>query len=162
MPSADHAADCFCLPAMAKFGVMAENKTKPAHINVADFVARVESDLRRADAGILLETFARLTGMKPCLWGDSLIGYGQYHYKYASGREGDYFLTGFSPRKTAMTIYIMPGFNSYTSHLARLGAHKHSRSCLYIKKLEQIDLVVLEEIISDSVARMKEIYQWKQ
>ena len=95
------------------------------------------------------------------MWGESLIGYGFYHYKYESGHEGDYFLTGFSPRKSATSIYIMPGFKQYTDQLARLGPHKHSVSCLYITKLARIDLAVLEGIVTDSVKRMKAMYEWQ-
>ncbi|MBL4890724.1 MAG: DUF1801 domain-containing protein [Rhizobiaceae bacterium] len=87
-----------------------------------------------------------------------MIGFGQYHYKYASGREGDYFLTGFSPRKNSMSIYIIPGFKSYGKLLEKLGKHKHSVSCLYVTRLENIDLDVLGEMVRQSIADMKEIY----
>ncbi len=140
---------------------MAENKTKPTEASATEFVSSVENLIRRGDAQILLEMFGRLTGMEPVMWGESLIGYGHYHYKYASGREGDYFLTGFSPRKAATTIYIMPGFNQYSDQLRRLGPHRHSRSCLYITRLERVDRAALEEMIVDSVKRMKSMYQWK-
>ncbi|MDA0241183.1 MAG: DUF1801 domain-containing protein [Proteobacteria bacterium] len=142
---------------------MTENKTKPNDADVQSFVANVDHPRRRADAEVLLALMGQVTGMKPQMWGDSIVGYGQYHYKYASGWEGDYFLTGFSPRKAAMTIYIMPGFKQYGDLLAKLGKHRHSSSCLYISRLETIDLAILEAILADSVRRMKEIYpQWSK
>ena len=137
---------------------MAENKTKPTDADVDAFIAGIDHDRRRADSGILLELMGRITGFQPRMWGESMVGFGQYHYKYASGREGDYFLTGFSPRKSAMTIYIMPGFKQYGDLLTKLGKHKHSVSCLYVTRLENIDLAVLEDMIRDSVKRMKIIY----
>ena len=140
---------------------MAEYKTKPTSQSVSRYIDTVDHAVRRNDAKTLLTIFDRLTGLKPQMWGESLIGYGNYHYKYASGREGDYFLTGFSPRKAATTIYIMPGFDLYKDQLRRLGPHRHSRSCLYITRLERVELAPLEEMIIDSVKRMKAMYQWK-
>ena len=137
---------------------MAENKTMPTDASVTDFIAAVENDTRREDAYLLLELMNRITGFKPRLWGESLIGYGHYRYKYKSGHGGEYFLTGFSPRKSAMTIYIMPGFKQYGAKLAKLGQHKHSVSCLYVTRLSSIDLTVLEDIVTDSVSRMKKLY----
>ena len=141
---------------------MSENKTKPTHADVMSFLQAVEQPRRREDGLALLEMMNRITGMKPVLWGPSLVGYGEYYYKTGAGREGLWPLTGFSPRKAAMTVYIMPGFKKYTDHLARLGKHKHSVSCLYITRLANVDLAVLEELISLSVERMKTLYpQWK-
>ncbi|MEM7428377.1 MAG: DUF1801 domain-containing protein [Pseudomonadota bacterium] len=140
---------------------MAENKTKPTSGDVSAFIASVENSRRRADSETMLSLMSRVTGMEPVLWGDSLIGYGQYFYKYKSGHSGNFPLTGFSPRKAATTVYVMPGFKQYDDQLSRLGKHKHSVSCLYLTRLDRIDLRALEEIISDSVTRMKEIYpQW--
>jgi hypothetical protein len=141
--------------------MMAENKTKPENTSVAEFVCGIEHVVRRADAEQLLSVFKRITAMNPCMWGESMIGYGQYHYKYDSGREGDYFLTGFAPRRAATTIYIMPGFSSYENQLELLGPHRHSSSCLYITRLARVNLTVLEGIIADSVERMKDKYFWK-
>lgn len=142
---------------------MSENITKPTNADVRAFIANVAHPRRRAESEELLALMGRATGMKPQMWGDSMVGYGQYHYKYASGREGDYFLTGFSPRKAALTVYIMPGFKQYGDLLARLGKHRHSSSCLYVNRLENIDLTILETIVVDSVRRMKEIYpQWSK
>ena len=138
-----------------------ENKTKPNDASVSDYILSLDSEARRSDSQILLDEMTRWTGMQPRMWGDSMIGFGEYHYTYASGREGDYFLTGFAPRKAAMTVYIMPGFKKYADHLARLGPHKHSSSCLYVSRLARIDMSVLEEIVRDSVERMKAMYPWK-
>ena len=140
---------------------MAENKTKPTEASATEFVSSVENPIRRGDAQILLEMFGRLTGMQPVMWGESLIGYGHYHYKYASGREGDYFLTGFAPRQSATTIYVMPGFKKYNRHLEQLGPHRHSVSCLYVTRLNKINMSVLEDMICDSVQRMQDMYEWK-
>jgi len=140
---------------------MADNKTRPGDGDVQAFIAGIENETRRADAGTLLRMMSEVTGFKPVLWGETMVGFGQYHYKYVSGREGDYFLTGFSPRKSAMSVYIMPGFKRYGDLLAKLGKHRHSVSCLYINRLDDIDLRVLETMIDDSVRHMKEIYpQW--
>lgn len=122
------------------------------------FISSVLHERRRAEALELLDLFGSTTGLEPVMWGDSLIGYGSYRYKYASGREGEFFLTGFSPRKSALTIYIMPGFESYKDQLARLGKHKHSRSCLYLTRLDAVDQSVLAEIIGDSVDWMRRKY----
>lgn len=97
------------------------------------------------------------------MWGSSIIGYGRYHYKYESGRQGDFLVTGFSPRKAALSVYIMPGYRDLSEKLSRLGKHKIGKSCLYINKLSDIDLTVLEEIVQDGVAYMKSKYEvWDQ
>lgn len=142
---------------------MSENKTRPTPADVGAFIAGIENETRRADAEVLLQMMRRVTGMEPVMWGETIVGFGQYHYKYDSGRQGDYFLTGFSPRKAATTVYIMPGFKRYGDQLARLGRHRHSVSCLYINRLAGIDMAVLEEIVADALVRMKEIYpQWSE
>ena len=139
----------------------AENKTKPTDVDPRDFVAAVESDKKRADAELLLDFFERVTGLKPKMWGPSLIGYGRYHYKYDSGREGDMLMTGFSPRKANLVMYIMPGYRSdaMQEKLSRLGKHKLGKSCLYINKLADVDMDVLEEIVRDGVDYMRENYE---
>ena len=139
---------------------MSDNKTKPTDASVDAFIAGLDNPTRRADSALLLKMFSDVTGMQPRMWGDSIVGYGEYQYKYASGRAGTFFLTGFSPRKTAMTLYVMPGFKDLGDHLARLGPHKHSSSCLYITRLARIDMTVLEEIIANSVSQMKQKYTW--
>lgn len=137
---------------------MSDNKTKPTRASVTKFINAVEHKGRREDAVALLEFMNRITGLKPQMWGDSLIGYGRYNYKYKSGHEGEFFLTGFSPRKAQMTVYIMPGFKQYAKQLTKLGKHKHTVCCLYINRLADIDMKVLEEIVVDSVKRMREMY----
>ena len=136
-----------------------ENKTKPTDVSPAEFIASVEHDRRREDAEVLLKWFEDVTGYAPKMWGPSLIGYGRYHYKYDSGREGDMLVTGFSPRKANLVMYIMPGYRDMGEKLARLGKHKLGKSCLYINKLADIDMDVLREIVEDGVAYMKANYQ---
>lgn len=139
----------------------AENKTQVTRTDPVDFIAAVESEKKRADAEALLALFNRVTGLKPQMWGASLIGYGRYHYKYESGREGEFFMTGFSPRKANLVVYIMPGYRygDMQDKLARLGKHKLGKSCLYINKLADIDLGVLAEIVIDGIAYMRQTYQ---
>ena len=100
-----------------------------------------------------------ITGKRAKMWGDTIVGFGRYHFKYASGREGGFFITGFSPRKQNFTIYIMPGYTGYQQLLKKIGKHKHGKSCLYIKSLDDIDLDVLKELIAASVGEMKSLYQ---
>jgi len=141
---------------------MSELKTKKTKASVLDFLNSVEHQQRREDAIQLLEIFKQVTNMEPKLWGDSIVGFGEYHYKSdRSSQEGDWPLTGFSPRKQNMTIYIMPGFKDYQEELEELGKHKTSVSCIYFTKLENIDVVVLKKIIRRSVAEMKKHYSWK-
>lgn len=136
----------------------AENRTRPTEVSPAEFVAAVGHDTRRADSEVLLGWFEEVTGYTPKMWGPSLIGYGRYHYKYDSGREGDMLITGFSPRKANLVLYIMPGYRDLSDKLARLGKHKIGKSCLYINKLADIDMYVLREIVEDGLAYMKENY----
>jgi hypothetical protein len=125
----------------------AENKTTITPVDPADFIAAVEHPTRRADALVLDGLFRRVTGFQPRMWGPTIIGYGQYHYIYDSGREGDFLATGFSPRKANLSIYIMPGYADFGSILDRLGKHRIGKSCLYVNKLADIDLTVLEELV---------------
>ncbi len=134
------------------------NKTKPAKLSPRAFLKSVDHPTRRADGLALLTFFYRVTNLKPKMWGPSIIGYGRYHYKYDSGREGEFFLTGFSPRKTALTIYVMPGYRDMSEKLDRLGKHKTGKSCLYINKLSDVDIDVLEEIIEDGLSYMRKTY----
>lgn len=134
---------------------MAELKTQPTDKKVEDFLNTIEEEQKRKDAFALLEFFKEITGEKPVMWGPSIIGFGSYHYKYASGREADWMLTGFSPRKNNITLYIMQGFDNYEDHLSQLGKHKTGKSCLYVKKLEDLDLDVLRKLISESVEYMR-------
>jgi len=137
---------------------MAEQKTKPTAVSVKKFLAGVDHDKRRTDALIVNEMMGRITGLKGKMWGKSIVGFGKYHYKYASGHEGDWFLTGFSPRKASLVLYIMPGYGEFDAIMARLGKHKTGRACLYINKLEDVDMKVLEELITKSVAWMRKKY----
>ena len=138
-----------------------QNKTVQTDLSPREFIASVEQDKRRTDAQILLPWFEDVTDLKPRMWGSSIIGYGRYHYKYESGREGEWCLTGFSPRKAALSVYIMPGyqFDTMQEKLSRLGKHKLGKSCLYINKLDDIDLAVLQEIVEEGVAYMRANYQ---
>ena len=137
----------------------AQNKTQPEATSVAAFLGNVGHEVRRANGLELLPFFKRITGWEPQMWGSSIIGFGRYHYKYESGREGDFLITGFSPRKASMSIYIMPGYRDMSDKLARLGKHKMGKSCLYINKLSDVDMMVLEEIVADGVAYMKANYE---
>jgi len=107
----------------------------------------VDNPIRKRDGETILAMMEKITAESPVIWGTSLVGFGQYHYKYESGREGVSFLTGFSPRKTSMSIYIMPGFEPYEALLKKLGKYKTGKSCLYINKFEDIDIKILEKII---------------
>lgn len=136
-----------------------ENKTRPGEADVAAFVAAVKHDVRRKDAEVLLELFARVTGWKAQMWGAAIVGYGRYEYRYESGREGEFMVTGFSPRASYTSLYIMPGYRDMSDKLARLGKHKAGKSCLNINKLADVDLSVVEEIVRDGVAYMKANYE---
>jgi len=129
---------------------MAENKTRQNEGIVESFLEGVENQQRRSDSYAVLELHKRVTELEPKMWGDSIVGFGTYHYKYASGREGDMPLAAFSPRKQNMTIYVTYDFEGCDQLLARLGKHKTSVSCLYINKLSDVDLAVLEEIVARS------------
>lgn len=137
---------------------MTELKTKPTRKSVAKFLKSVENKNRRKDCEHLMRIMQEITGEKPVLWGDSIVGFGSYQYSQRSGQVATWPLTGFSPRKQSLTIYIMPGFGQYKTLLPTLGKHKHSVSCLYINKLEDVDISVLSEMIADSVSVMREKY----
>lgn len=126
---------------------MRQNKTVPTGASVEAFLAGAEPARKAAEARNLDALFRRVTGYAPQMWGPSIIGYGRYHYRYASGREGDFLATGFSPRKAQHTIYIMPGYQDYGAILSRFGKHKLGKSCLYVNKLADIDLDALAELI---------------
>ena len=135
---------------------MAENKTKATAKSVPDFLNSIEDEGRRKDCLAISALMEELTGSKPKMWGESMVGFGNYRYKYASGREGDWFLAGFASRKQALTLYIMGYLEFYTDILGKLGKHKHGKGCLYIDKLEDIDMEVLKTLISTSIQRLKE------
>ena len=131
---------------------MAEMKTKPTEITVADYIAAVEPATKREDAKVLDALFRKVTGEPATMWGPSIVGYGQYHYRYASGHEGDMCRAGFSPRKAKHSLYMMCGSPNeeaqFAPLLARLGKHSRGKGCLYVNKLADIDLGVLEEMIA--------------
>ena len=133
---------------------MAELKTKPTTASVSAFLDAIEDDERRKDCLTVAKIMKKATGAEPRMWGPSIIGFGDHRYKYESGRELDWFLTGFSPRKRELTLYIMPGFERYDALMAKLGKYKTGKSCLYIKRLADIDLKVLQTLVESSVAHM--------
>ena len=138
---------------------MAELKTKPNKASVKKFLGAVKDEKRRDDCFQVLEIMKKITKEEPIMWGPSIVGFGSYHYKYESGREGDMCITGFSPRKQNLTFYILSGFKRYSELMKKLGKHKTGSSCLYINKLEDVDLKVLKQLISDSVKYMKKTYK---
>lgn len=123
------------------------NTTAPTAVPVADFIAALDGPRRRAEAERLEALFRGVTGFRPVMWGPSIVGYGRYHYRYASGREGDWLATGFSPRKAAISVYVMPGYADFGHILKDLGRHRTGKSCLYINRLADIDEDVLRRLI---------------
>jgi hypothetical protein len=130
---------------------MAELKTKMNDASVEDFLNQVEPVSKREDSYRVLKMMEEISGVKPKMWGGSIIGFGQTHYKYASGREGDWFQIGFSPRKQNLTLYVMTGYAEYEELLAKLGKHKTGVSCLYLKHLDDVDEDVLREMLKRTV-----------
>jgi len=130
---------------------MSEVKTKPNKDSVMDFLNAVENEKKREDCFRILDLMKEVTGEEPRMWTGGIVGFGSYHYKYKSGREGDWFVTGFSPRKQNLTMYIMAGFAKYDELMSKLGKYKTGVSCLYIKKLEDVDQDVLVELVTQSV-----------
>lgn len=130
---------------------MAELKTRRTRASVAEFLSRTPDPARRRECRTLIRMMRAITGAPPRMWGPSIVGFGHYHYRYASGREGDWFVTGFSPRKRDLTIYIMAGLARYRSLLRQLGPHKTGVSCLYVKSLSDLDQRVLKRLIRQSV-----------
>ena len=138
---------------------MAENKTKPTKASVTAFVNAIDDANRRAEVKRVAAMMRRATGKRAKMWGSSIVGYGEYHYKYASGREGDFMITGYSPRKRDLTVYIMPGFSHFEKEMQALGKYKTGRSCLYIRRLSDVDEKVLERLIAKSVKYMRKHYE---
>ena len=137
---------------------MAELKTRKTNASPRTFVGALEDDARRKDCQALMRLMTKVTKAEPRMWGPGVVGFGSYHYRYESGREGDWFLVGFSPRKRDLTLYIMTGFARYESLMAKLGKHKTGKSCLYLKGLEDVDMAVLEELITASVEHLATKY----
>ena len=130
---------------------MAELKTKQTDASVEAFLDSIADETRREDCRTIARIMKKAARAEPKMWGASIVGFGSYHYKYASGREGDWFPIGFSPRKNDLTLYLMSGFARFPSLMSRLGKHKTGKGCLYIKRLSDIDLKVLEELIRQAV-----------
>lgn len=137
---------------------MAEVKTQENGSSVSDFIAQVPHPTRRADAETLCTLMSKLSGEPPQMWGSSIVGFGRYDYTYASGHSGSWARIGFSPRKTSLSVYIMPGFEDHSDLLKRLGKHRIGKSCLYINKLADVDMEILSQLISRAVAEMKARY----
>lgn len=137
---------------------MAELKTKKNDDDVLAFINGLENEQRKSDCKELLKLFSEITDEQPKMWGSSMIGFGSYHYKYESGREGDWFLTGFAPRKNNLSIYITSGFKEYQDLMKELGKYKTGSSCLYVNKLSDIDTSKLKILVERSVKFMKKKY----
>jgi hypothetical protein len=134
---------------------MAELKTKPTAKSPAKFIQSIDDEQERKDSRTLMKIMKEATGASAKMWGPSMVGYGKYHYKYASGREGDWFMVGFSPRKQALTVYLMGGLDKHQALLRKLGKHSRGAGCLYIKRLEHVDMKVLETLIHQSVSALR-------
>ena len=137
---------------------MSKMKTTPTQASVDAFIEAVEDEQKRADSRAIAAMMSAATGAPGQMWGTSIVGFGRYHYRYASGRAGDFMIAGFSPRKRALTLYIMAGFSEYDALLAQLGKHTIGKSCLYIKRLADVDQAVLREIVDRSVQYIREKY----
>ena len=135
---------------------MAELKTKPTKASVKTFIAKVDGEQRRRDCKVIIDLMTEVTQAKAEMWGPSIVGFGRYHYKYESGREAEWPVTGFSPRKTDLTLYIIGGFDAVPELMKRLGKYKTSKGCLYIRKLDDVDLDVLRKLVAQSVARLED------
>jgi hypothetical protein len=134
---------------------MSENKTKPNEASVNEFLNQIENPTQKEDTLKIIDIMKEVTGEEPKLWGDSIIGFGEYRYKYESGREGDWFLTGVSPRKRNTSLYLSYGYENHTDLMQKLGKYKTGKACLYIKKLEDVDESTLRELISRSAEEVK-------
>lgn len=135
-----------------------EVKTKPGMVDVAAFMGSVDDIEKRGDAETLIAMMKQISGEEPVMWGSSIVGFGRYTYTYASGKTGEWMITGFSPRKSALSIYIMPGFSDYGELLAKLGKYKTGKSCLYVKRLADIDMDVLRTLVARSYRFMQDKY----
>lgn len=137
---------------------MAENKTKATKASVKSFLDSVENESKRRDCKKIARLFAEVTGEKPVMWGESIVGFGKYHYKYESGREGDFFLAGFSPRVQNISIYLMPGYGFMPELRKKLGKIKEGKGCIYIKSIEDINMEILKKLAEESVKFMRKHY----
>jgi len=138
-----------------------ENKTKPTEVSVEEFLDSVENEQKRKDSFELIESMKKVTGKEPKMWGPSIIGFGSYHYKYASGHEGDAPLCGFSPRKSAISLYVFTGLDKHEHLLEGLGKFTMGKACIYVKRLSDIDLKAMEKIIKETIKFLKATYEVK-
>ena len=136
---------------------MSELKTQPTKASVEKFINQVPDEARREDCRQVARIMEEITGEEPTMWGPSIVGFGTYHYKYASGREGDWPIAAFSPRKQDLTLYLLPGFTEQADLMKQLGKHRTGKSCLYIKRLSDVHVPTLKKLIRDSVKRMRKI-----
>lgn len=134
------------------------NKTVETEASVEDYLSQISPEQKQEDCWKISDMMRRLTGHPPKMWGPSMVGFGSYHYKYESGREGDFLRTGFAARAQNISIYIMPGYQDFDDELSRLGKHKIGKSCLYIKRLSDVDEAVLEEMIAKGLRLLAETY----
>jgi hypothetical protein len=137
---------------------MAENKTRPTEASVEDYIAAIDDETRRSDCEVLIKLMSGITKQPPRMWGSSIVGFGSYHYRYESGREGDMCQTGFSSRKGDVSVYLVASGANQDELLAKLGKHRMGKSCLYIKRLDLVDAGVLRQLVADSVAEVKRRY----
>lgn len=137
---------------------MAENQTRPTDTPIAEVLDRIEDPVRRADCEALVALLTRITGCPPVLWGTGIVGFGSYHYRYASGREGDMCVAGFASRKPDLTIYVTGGFDGAEAILETLGKHRCSKACLYVKRLADVDMSALEALLRRSVDEIRRLY----
>lgn len=137
---------------------MSDPKTMKNDASVEAFIDALDDERKKNESRVLVALMREVTGEEPAMWGDSIIGFGTYHYRYASGREGDWMLTGFSPRKRAFSIYVMSGFPQHEELMDRLGTYRTGKACLYVKKLDDIDLDVLRDLVRASAAYITEEY----
>src|ERR1043166_3153963 len=140
---------------------MAELKTKQTEASVKDFLNQITDKQRRDDCFTIAKIMEDATGAKPKMWGPSIVGFGTFHYKYDSGREGDWLVTGFSPRKNDLTLYLMMGFEQHRELMAQLGKFKTSKSCLYLKRLDDVHLPTLKKLVKASVKQLREYQKSK-
>lgn len=136
---------------------MSENKTRPTNDDVLAFLNAVEPEKKREDSFEILRLMEDVVGEPPVMWGESIVGFGSYHYKYASGREGDWMLVGFSPRKQAITLYLSYGYENFEDLMGKLGKYKTGKACLYVKKVEDVDMDVLRELVKRAAEAMIEM-----
>lgn len=148
----------FCIQEELKIKAMAKNKTSETLSSVAEFINAIKDEIKRKDSFTLVEVIKKQTGFDPKMWGPGIVGFGSYHYKYDSGREGDSPLVGFSPRAAALTLYLSGNFEKREELLEKLGKHKTGKDCIYIKKLEDVNIETLQKMIANHIQNIKKLY----